>query len=111
MSNYIYILTDTNRNCLHVGMTDDLQQAAATHRQFNGLFFDGHSITPRLVYYETFPSSADALRRFNEASRYTRRKKARLIRRRNPNWLNLGIRPVSTGFGFTRAGGYSRQYA
>jgi len=111
MNNYIYILTDTNRNCLHVGMTDGIHQAAKSYRQLHGLFFDGRSMTSRLVYYEMFPCNADALRRFNEVSRYTRMQKERLIRRRNPNWLDLGVRSVSAGI--ARAGGYpcNRQFA
>ncbi len=89
MNNYVYILTDSNRNCLHVGMTDDLQQAASTHRELKGFFSDVCSGMSRLVYYEMLPGSAEAVRRFNEVSRYTRMQKERLIRRRNPNWLDL----------------------
>lgn len=94
MNTYIYILTDSNRNCLHVGMTDDLQQAAKTYRTLNGLFFDAASRASRLVYHEAFSDEAEALRRFKELSRYTRMQKERLIRRRNPNWLTLEIGPA-----------------
>src|SRR5690606_14119000 len=86
MNNYIYIFTDSNRSCLHVGMTDDLQRAAKTYRELKGLFFDAHPRVSRLVYHETLPGSSEALRRFNELSRYTRMQKKRLMRRRNPNW-------------------------
>lgn len=89
MNTYIYIVTDSNRNCLHVGMTDDLQQAAKTYRTLNDLFFNAASRASRLVYHEAFSDEAEALRRFKELSRYTRMQKERLIRRRNPNWLNL----------------------
>lgn len=91
MNNYIYILTDSNRNCLHVGMTDDLQKAANTYRELTSLFFDSYSNVSRLVYHESFTDDADALRRFRELSHYTRMQKERLIRRYNPNWLDLGI--------------------
>ena len=97
MNTYIYILTDSNRNCLHVGMTDDLQQAAKTYRTLNGLFFDAASRASRLVYHEAFSDEAEALRRFKELSRYTRMQKERLIRRRNPNWLNLTDRSLPIG--------------
>lgn len=97
MNNYIYILTDSNRSCLHVGMTDDLQRAAKTYRELKGLFFDAHPRVSRLVYHETLPGSSEALRRFNELSRYTRMQKERLIRRRNPNWLDLSIAATRTG--------------
>lgn len=91
MNNYIYIFTDSNRSCLHVGMTDDLQQAVKTYQELRGLFFDAPSKVSRLVYHETLPGGTEALRRFNELSRYTRMQKERLIRRRNPNWLDLGV--------------------
>jgi len=97
MNNYIYILTDSNRNCLHVGMTDNLPQAAKTYRELTGLFSDAGANVSRLVYYETLPDNPAALRRFNEVSRYTRMQKERLIRRRNPNWLNLEFVQASTG--------------
>ena len=94
MNNYIYILTDSNRNGLHVGMTDDLQQATKTYRELRGSFFGAASVVGRLVYHEVFSSEVEALHRFKEVSRYTRMQKERLIRRRNPNWLTLGIGPA-----------------
>ncbi len=91
MNNYIYILTDSNRNCLHVGMTDDLEKAVGPYRELTGLFFDAFSNVSRLVYHETLANDADALRRFKELSHYTRMQKERLIRRTNPNWLDLSV--------------------
>lgn len=97
MENYIYILTDSNRSCLHVGMTDDLQKAARTYRELTGLFFDAQSNVSRLVYHEALSSDSAALLRFKEISGYTRMQKERLIRRYNPNWLDLGIAPARAG--------------
>ena len=94
MNNYIYILTDSNRNCLHVGMTNDLHKAKNTYNELPGLFFDACSKVSRLVYHEALPSEAVALRRFKELSGYTRMQKERLIRKGNPNWLDLGIRSM-----------------
>ncbi|MFB2118474.1 GIY-YIG nuclease family protein [Parapedobacter sp. 2B3] len=91
MNSYIYILTDSNRNCLHVGLTDDLEKAAKTYRELTGLFFDSPSSVSRLVYHEVLLNGEQALRRFKELSQYTRMQKERLIRRHNPNWLDLGI--------------------
>lgn len=99
MNNYIYILTDSNRRCLHVGMTDDLQKAAKTYHQLTGLFFDACSNASRLVYHEVLPTDMAALRRFKELSNYTRMQKERLIRRHNPNWLDLGIAPARRNLG------------
>lgn len=89
MDTYVYILTDCNRKYLHVGMTDDLHRAAATYKELRELFFDAETSASRLVYHEAFLSEEEALLRFTELSRYTRMQKERLIRRYNPNWLNL----------------------
>ncbi|WP_353184541.1 GIY-YIG nuclease family protein [Parapedobacter lycopersici] len=89
MSTYVYILTDSNRKCLHVGMTTDLCQAAAAYRELTALFSDTGSTVSRLVYHEAHPTETAALTRFNELSRYTRMQKERLIRRYNPNWISL----------------------
>lgn len=91
MNTYVYILTDSNRNGLHVGMTDDLQKAAKTYRELKSLFFGDSVNASRLVYQEAFPNEEDALHKFQELSRYTRMQKERLIRRHNPNWLDLAI--------------------
>lgn len=90
MSYYVYILTDCNRTCLHVGMTDDLSKAINTYQEITGLFFDPRSKISRLVYHEALPSETIALRKFKELSSYTRMQKERLIRRYNPNWVDLG---------------------
>lgn len=97
MENYIYILTDSNRSFLHVGMTDNLQEATRTHRELTRLFFNTQSNASRLVYHEALPSDSAALLRFKEVSGYTRMQKERLIRRYNPNWLDLGIAPTRAG--------------
>ncbi|WP_257668174.1 GIY-YIG nuclease family protein [Parapedobacter tibetensis] len=96
MSNYIYILTDSNRTCLHVGMANDLNKAINTYSELTGLFFDACSKVSRLVYHEAYPSEEAAFRRFKELSGYTRMQKERLIRRHNPNWIDLGpVRPLN----------------
>lgn len=89
MDTYVYILTDCNRKCLHVGMTDDLNQATATYKELRELFFETETSASRLVYHEALPSEEAALRRFTELSNYTRMQKEKLIRRCNPNWVDL----------------------
>ena len=89
MSTYVYILTDCNRTCLHVGMTNDLNEAANTYQSLSGFFVDSCSKVSRIVYHESIPSEEMAHKRFQELSRYTRMQKERLIRRDNPNWINL----------------------
>lgn len=89
MHHFVYILTDSNRKHLHVGMADNLSRAVAAYRALTTLFSQTDATVPRLVYREAHPSETAALARFHELSRYTRMQKERLIRRYNPNWVNL----------------------
>jgi len=91
MYTYIYILTDCNRTCLHVSMANDLNEAANTSKSLSKYFVDSCSKVSRVVYYELLTCEEMAIKRFQELSRYTRMQKERLIRKHNPNWINLSF--------------------
>ncbi|MGK6353337.1 GIY-YIG nuclease family protein [Parapedobacter sp. DT-150] len=90
MSYYVYILTDCNRTCLHVGMTDDLSKAINTYMERMGSLLGVGTKGGRVVHKETLPSEQAALLRFRDVSRYTRMQKEKLIRKHNPNWVDVG---------------------
>lgn len=91
MKKYVYLVTDRNRNCLHVGMSTDLIKTMTFYRQMPNLFFDsGHQLT-RLVYFEELNSENSALQRFNLISKFTRTQKDRMIRSVNPDWIDLTL--------------------
>lgn len=77
MAHYIYIHTDNNRIHLHVGATPG---SAGAYGQ------------RRLVYLEIHETEAAAAARLCELRHYTRMQLERLVRRSNPNWLNLELR-------------------
>ncbi len=89
MKTYIYILTDCNRSCLHVGYTEDLVKTIDSYQEKRALFFDFGSFATRLVYFEEFSSDEFALARFSQLSGFTRPQKECLIRSLNPNWTDL----------------------
>lgn len=91
MKKYVYLVTDRNRSCLHVGMSSDLMKTMAFYRQMPSLFFDAGQQLTRLVYFEELNSESDALERFNLISRFTRIQKDRLVRSVNPDWLDLTL--------------------
>ena len=91
MKKYVYLVTDRNRTCLHVGMSSDLMKTMAFYRQMPNLFFDSAQQLTRLVYFEELTSEMAALHRFNLISRFTRTQKDRMIRSVNPDWLDLTI--------------------
>lgn len=88
---YVYLVTDRNRSCLHVGMSTDLMKTMTFYRQMPNLFFDSGQQLTRLVYFEELNSENTALQRFKLISKFTRIQKDRLIRSVNPDWIDLTV--------------------
>lgn len=78
MAFYISIHTDNNRNQLHV-----ISMQAQNRALGSG----------RLVYQEIHENWQTASFRLRELQGYTRMQLERVIRRSNPNWLNLDLHP------------------
>lgn len=91
MKKYVYLVTDRNRSCIHVGMSTDLMKTMAFYRQMPNLFFDSGQQLTRLVYFEELNSENMAMFRFNIISKFTRIQKDRMVRSVNPDWLDLTI--------------------
>ncbi|PST82983.1 nuclease [Pedobacter yulinensis] len=91
MKNFVYIVTDRNRNSLHVGMSADLIKTLEFYKQMPNLFFDSSQQLSRLVYFEEFRTEEQALSRFKLISRFTRSQKEKMIRSCNPDWIDLTI--------------------
>ena len=91
MKKFVYIVTDRNRTCLHVGMSADLLKTLEFYKQMPSLFFDSAQQLTRLVYFEEFKTEAQALGRFKTVSRFTRMQKERLVRSCNADWIDLTI--------------------
>lgn len=88
---FVYLVTDRNRNSIHVGMSTDLMKTMAFYRQMPNLFFDAGQQLTRLVYFEELSSEVSAKERFNLINKFTRIQKDRLIRAVNPDWIDLTI--------------------
>ncbi|WP_026898476.1 GIY-YIG nuclease family protein [Daejeonella oryzae] len=91
MKKYVYLVTDRNRSCVHVGMSTDLMKTMTFYRQMPNLFFDSGQQLTRLVYFEELNSENMALLRFDIISKFTRIQKDRMVRSVNPDWLDLTI--------------------
>jgi len=88
---FVYLVTDRNRTCIHVGMSTDLMKTMSFYQQMPNLFFDSGQQLTRLVYFEELSSEAVALERFNLINKFARIQKDRLIRSVNPDWIDLTI--------------------
>ena len=91
MKRFIYIITDRNRNNLHVGLCSDLLKTLQFYRQMPTLFFDSAQQLNRLVYFEEINTEEQAMDRFKFVSTFTRPQKEKMIRSVNPDWVDLTI--------------------
>jgi putative endonuclease len=91
MKRFIYIITDRNRNNLHVGLCSDILKTIQFYGQMPTLFFDSAQQLNRLVYFEEINNEDQAMERFKFVSTFTRPQKEKMIRSVNPNWVDLTI--------------------
>lgn len=89
MEKFIYIVTDANRACLHVGLTENIAHTMMFYQENKKLFFESPQHHFRLVYYERIQGEQNAIQRFKQLSLYTRPQKERLIRALNRDWRDL----------------------
>lgn len=89
MKQFIYIITDRNRNNLHVGLCSDMMKTVQFYKDMPTLFFDQSQQLSRLVYFEEISSEEQAMERFKFVSTFTRLQKEKMIRSVNPNWIDL----------------------
>lgn len=90
MRQFIYILTDSNRQGFKIGLTDDLDYTMRYYKSRQDLSLNSHKLATRLVYFEEVLSE-NALVRLKEIDTYTRPQKERLIRFDNTNWVDLSM--------------------
>ncbi|HYE94621.1 MAG TPA: GIY-YIG nuclease family protein, partial [Rubricoccaceae bacterium] len=85
---WVYILTNHART-LYTGVTNDLVRRACEHKAGEGSVFTRRYRINQLVFYASFSSVRDAIRREKEIKGWTREKKLALIEARNAGWLDL----------------------
>ncbi|MDQ7947821.1 MAG: GIY-YIG nuclease family protein [Pedobacter sp.] len=87
---YVYILTNTVRTVLYIGVTNNLQRRLVEHQK-NSVYW---SFTRKyrcffLVYYEIYKYVNDAIAREKELKRWSRAKKVALVELENKAWRFL----------------------
>lgn len=86
---YVYILSNESRSVLYIGVTNHLQRRYHEHAYE---MIDGFTKTYHvhcLVYYEQYNHIEEAIAREKQLKKWSRSKKEWLIRRQNPNMLDL----------------------
>ena len=79
-SNYTYILRCADGS-LYTGWTNNLEKRIAAHNAGTGGKYTRSHRPVSLVYYETFPTKEEAMKREYEIKQLTRDEKEALIRR------------------------------
>jgi len=87
---YVYILSNSNKNVIYTGVTNDLPRRVYEHKKH----LDKKSFTSRynvenLVYFEATPNVEAAIAREKQIKSWNRKRKNKLIESKNPNWVDL----------------------
>jgi putative endonuclease len=99
MPYYTYIITNSTKSTLYVGMTNSLPSRILEHALNAGKpkTFAGRYRCSLLLWYEEYKYVQDAIQREKQIKRWSRKKKLDLIKRINPElrFLNeeLGLYP------------------
>ncbi|MBN2523788.1 MAG: GIY-YIG nuclease family protein [Bacteroidales bacterium] len=86
---YVYIVTNKNNTVLYTGVTNNLVRRMHEHKtKFNKGFTAKYNVS-KLVYFEQFVSVKEAILREKRIKKWKREWKERLIREKNPEWIDL----------------------
>jgi putative endonuclease len=90
MKCYVYIMTNHNNSVLYTGVTSDIKNRINQQisRRYSKSFSSRYNIC-KLVYYETYGSIVDAIKREKQIKGGSRQKKVDLITGMNPEWVDL----------------------
>jgi putative endonuclease len=91
MKKFVFIVTDRNRNNLHVGLSTNIISTMDFYRKMPNLFFDAGQQLTRLVYFEELNTETVAEHRFKTINRFTRSQKEKMIRAVNTDWIDLTL--------------------
>ncbi|MBQ9762057.1 MAG: GIY-YIG nuclease family protein [Oscillospiraceae bacterium] len=90
MHYYVYILTNSNKNVIYTGVTNDLIRRVYEHKHHldKGSFTDIYNVE-KLVYYEETNDIKSAIEREKQIKGWNRKHKNKLVESKNPQWVDL----------------------
>jgi len=86
---YVYIMTNQSNAVLYTGVTNDLRKRVYQHKEKLIPGFTSKYNLTKLVYYEIFDDSYDAIAREKQIKAGSRKKKIDLINTSNKDWEDL----------------------
>ena len=82
-------MTNMGNTVLYTGVTNDLRERIARHRNKTGSTFTSKYNITKLVYFEDFVRIQDAIAAEKRIKAGSRSKKVKLIESNNPQWKDL----------------------
>lgn len=86
---YVYILASKKNGTLYIGITGNIKKRVFEHKSKLVEGFTKKYAVEKLVYYEHFSRSMDAITREKRLKRWKRQWKIELIEKTNPEWVDL----------------------
>ena len=94
MRGFVYIMTNSNNSVLYTGVTSDLRERIVKHK--SKIHLNSFSVRyniRKLVFYESFETIGEAIKREKQIKSGSRNKKIDLINGMNPGWYDLSLIP------------------
>jgi len=82
-------MSNKNNNVLYTGITNDLKRRVYEHKQKMADGFTKKYNTTKLIYYEVYEESTNAITREKQIKAGSRQKKIDLINSTNRKWKDL----------------------
>jgi putative endonuclease len=82
-------MSNKNNTVLYTGITNNLERRIFEHKEKMAEGFTKRYNVTKLVYYEMFTDSHDAIQREKQIKDGSRKKKMDLINNMNPGWRDL----------------------
>ena len=86
---YVYILTNWKNTVLYTGVTSDLLRRIYVHKQKLVKGFTSKYNVNKLVYFEEYSDSLNAIQREKQIKAGSRARKNKLVDEVNPQWRDL----------------------
>lgn len=90
MEYYVYLMTNSHKNLLYTGITNDLIRRVYEHKNHldKGSYTDRYNIE-YLVYFEFTSDVKAAIEREKQIKGWNRKRKDKLVNSKNPEWRDL----------------------
>ena len=85
----VYLMSNLARTVFYIGVTNDLERRVRQHKSNEGGVFTTKYKCNYLFYFEDYSSIDNAIAREKQLKNWQRKWKLELIRKENPNLLDL----------------------